>query len=234
MARIFLVRHGQASFHAAEYDQLSATGAEQSRLLGEWFDHCGWPVHHVVVGGMKRHLQSAENFFAGYPGTPDWRDRLVTNDGLNEFDHRDIFKCWMSAENPQALAQGAKFSDMTPTEFAAKWPGAILRWNSAGHDHEYAEPWPVFNGRCIEALHQAATLGQRGENVLVFTSGGVISTICRHVLGVSTEQMVRLMWEITNTAVTCINHKAGQYSLSTFNGTAHLDRTGKPELNTLK
>ena len=35
MSRIVLVRHGQASFWAAEYDQLSPLGIEQSRLLGE-------------------------------------------------------------------------------------------------------------------------------------------------------------------------------------------------------
>ena len=40
MANLFLVRHGQASFGADDYDRLSPTGHEQSRLLGEylaWF-----------------------------------------------------------------------------------------------------------------------------------------------------------------------------------------------------
>ena len=34
VSRILLVRHGQASFGAADYDQLSPTGHEQSRVLG--------------------------------------------------------------------------------------------------------------------------------------------------------------------------------------------------------
>ena len=34
MSRILLVRHGQASLGAADYDQLSDLGEEQSRILG--------------------------------------------------------------------------------------------------------------------------------------------------------------------------------------------------------
>ena len=236
MVRIFFIRHGQASFHAADYDQLSEVGAEQSRLLGEWFDHCGWPVHHVVAGGMKRHLQSAECFFAGYPGTSDWRDRFSRNEGLNELDHRDVFEHWIAKENPEAAARGARFSDMTPTEFETKWPDAICRWAADEQNNDaYAEPWPIFNKRCVAALHETAALGKSGENILVFTSAGTISAICRHILGISAEQMVRLMWEMTNGSFSCITHRGGdRYSLSTFNTTAHLDRVGRPELITIK
>ena len=34
MSNIYLVRHGQASFGAADYDQLSELGLRQSALLG--------------------------------------------------------------------------------------------------------------------------------------------------------------------------------------------------------
>ena len=234
MSRIFLIRHGQASFKSADYDQLSDIGIVQSRLLGEWFDLCGWPVHHVVVGGMKRHLQSAECFFETYRGTPDWRDRLSRTEGLNEVDHRDLFDRWMAGGGPGTLAKDAGFSDMTPAEFESKWPNAILRWLGGQYDHEYAEPWPVFIKRCLVALGDASALVRPGENVLVFTSGGAISALCRELLGVSAAQMVRLMWEITNGSVTCFARKGEHYSLTAFNATAHLDRVGNPELITIK
>ncbi|MFP2905716.1 histidine phosphatase family protein [Pyxidicoccus sp. 3LFB2] len=35
MGVVYLVRHGQASFGAADYDQLSETGLAQARVLGE-------------------------------------------------------------------------------------------------------------------------------------------------------------------------------------------------------
>ena len=37
MAAIYLIRHGQASFWKADYDQLSHKGTEQSELLGKYW-----------------------------------------------------------------------------------------------------------------------------------------------------------------------------------------------------
>ena len=37
MGMLYLVRHGQASFGAADYDQLSELGARQCEALGRWF-----------------------------------------------------------------------------------------------------------------------------------------------------------------------------------------------------
>ena len=140
----------------------------------------------------------------------------------------------MTAEHPEALANGAKFGDMTPAEFETKWPTAILRWLGDLHPQDYAEPWSVFGSRCMSAFDDAAALAGKGENVLVVTSGGVISAICLSILGVSAEQMVRLMWEITNASVTSFTRKGDHYSLTGFNVNSHLDRLGKPELITIK
>jgi hypothetical protein len=37
MTTIYLVRHGQASFGAASYDQLSAKGEQQAQVVGDFF-----------------------------------------------------------------------------------------------------------------------------------------------------------------------------------------------------
>jgi hypothetical protein len=39
MTTIYLVRHGQASFGAASYDQLSAKGEQQAQVVGDFFKH---------------------------------------------------------------------------------------------------------------------------------------------------------------------------------------------------
>ena len=41
MSELFLVRHAQASFGKADYDQLSELGVNQSRWLGEYFRRQG-------------------------------------------------------------------------------------------------------------------------------------------------------------------------------------------------
>ena len=60
MGQVYLVRHGQASFGAADYDQLSPTGVEQARVLGRWFAQCGHRFTRVATGSLKRHRQTAE------------------------------------------------------------------------------------------------------------------------------------------------------------------------------
>ena len=61
MADIYLVRHGQASFGADNYDQLSALGARQCRLLGEWWRARGQDTGTLLCGPMVRHRQSVEH-----------------------------------------------------------------------------------------------------------------------------------------------------------------------------
>src|SRR6476660_3762059 len=67
MGQIYLVRHGQASFGKANYDQLSELGIEQARLLGQWFASCGVHIDKVVTGDMQRHRQTAEACMAMLP-----------------------------------------------------------------------------------------------------------------------------------------------------------------------
>lgn len=38
MTTIYLIRHGQASFGAKSYDQLSPNGELQAKLLGQYFN----------------------------------------------------------------------------------------------------------------------------------------------------------------------------------------------------
>ena len=59
MSTIYLVRHGQASFGAADYDVLSERGQQQARVLGDAFARAKPRLHAVVSGDMQRHRQTA-------------------------------------------------------------------------------------------------------------------------------------------------------------------------------
>jgi phosphohistidine phosphatase SixA len=49
MAELYLVRHGQASFGAENYDELSPAGFTQSVWLGEHFAQATLQFERVVV-----------------------------------------------------------------------------------------------------------------------------------------------------------------------------------------
>ena len=55
MGILLLVRHGQASWGAENYDQLSEIGWEQGRILGRALAERGIQPDLVVSGGMQRH-----------------------------------------------------------------------------------------------------------------------------------------------------------------------------------
>lgn len=62
---LWLVRHGQASFGKADYDNLSERGHEQAYLLGKSFAERGVRPSLVVCGSMKRHRQTLAEIAAG-------------------------------------------------------------------------------------------------------------------------------------------------------------------------
>jgi len=90
---LLLVRHGQASAGAANYDCLSERGTEQCRRLGRWLAATGHAFDGVMVGGMQRHAQSAAAVAEGYAqagGAPLPASELDA--GFDEFDHRAVFE----------------------------------------------------------------------------------------------------------------------------------------------
>ena len=60
VGQLLLVRHGQASWGSEDYDVLSETGWEQSRLLGKALAARGIVPDVAVQGGMRRHRETAE------------------------------------------------------------------------------------------------------------------------------------------------------------------------------
>lgn len=60
MSVLTLVRHGQASYMSQNYDQLSATGEEQSVRLGQYWVRQGRRFDHVFHGPAQRHIRTME------------------------------------------------------------------------------------------------------------------------------------------------------------------------------
>ena len=69
MGTLYLVRHGQASFGADDYDQLSPLGRRQAVRLGEYlrqrFEREGVQIDTVLMGSLRRHRQTWEGLAEG-------------------------------------------------------------------------------------------------------------------------------------------------------------------------
>ena len=54
MGSIFLIRHGQASFGADDYDVLSPVGIRQSEALGDHLAQLGLRLDRCIAGDLRR------------------------------------------------------------------------------------------------------------------------------------------------------------------------------------
>ena len=237
MGQIYLVRHGQASFGAADYDQLSAHGVEQARMLGAWFAACRQEFGQVVTGSLRRHRQTAEACLAAMPGaTPpeQWR----TDAGFDEYDHVEVLAKHAPQMRDPIAARDALDADPNPRKaFQRMFAQAMQRWMSGAHDADYRESWSAFRARCVGALRRAVEQAGAAQSVCVFTSGGPIAAICQELLGFPDARAAEVNFALANSSVTRLLYSSGspgRVSLSYLNNYAHLEQTGQAQAITYR
>lgn len=224
MAKIYLVRHGQASFGKENYDQLSATGWQQGRALGRWMPGKFEPSA-IFGGAMQRHRETVEAIATGYGAKlPD----MQVAEGFNEFDHVSIVNRYRPEwRDRQVMAKDLSAFPKPAAAFQRAFVEAIRRWASGDHDAEYEETWGDFKARVLTAFDRMIDYAG-GGNVLVSTSGGPVSVICQHLLGLEDERALALNEVIANASITQVLYSAsrdfaGRRSLSVFNNYSHLE-----------
>ncbi|HEY8069195.1 MAG TPA: histidine phosphatase family protein [Burkholderiales bacterium] len=213
MAELILVRHGQASFGADDYDKLSELGWRQSRWLGEYFAERGVAFDRVVRGSLRRHAETlagiAEGIGRPLQGAEDAR--------LNEYDADALLEAHLKGEaRPQGGDRREHFRILRKAMYA--WTDGTL----AGAPHE---PFAEFRSRVLAAL--AATRSGAAKRVLVVSSGGPISTILADVLGMPLRGVVDLNLQTRNTGITELQAGASRIHCVSFNNVPHLDRPGR-------
>ena len=240
MGQIYLVRHGQASFGAADYDRLSAHGVEQSRMLGAWFAACGQQFGAVVTGSLRRHQQTAEACLARLPGAPprsDWR----ADPGFDEYDHTEVLEKHLPQMRDPIAAKDALEAETNPRKsFQKMFARAMVRWMGGQHDADYRESWPAFRARCtgaVKRVSESAGASRSAQSVVVFTSGGPIAAICQELLGFPDPRAADVNFSIVNSSVTKLlfsSSDPGRISLSYLNNFAHLEQTGQAQAITYR
>jgi broad specificity phosphatase PhoE len=234
MGQIYLVRHGQASFGSSNYDQLSELGHEQARMLGEWFANAQVKFHRVVTGDLKRHRQTADTCMSALPTSQRIETDWITDPDFNEYNHHEVMvRHRPDFEDPEAVKRFLASSPTAKHEFQKMFEVAMARWMSGEHDGDYREPWPAVRSRCTGALRRLLESAEKSQNIIVFTSGGTIATICQHVLGLGDRQAAELNWSQVNSAVTKLFYRSSgdgtvRVTLSYLNNYAHLEWLGQP------
>ena len=220
MPTIYLIRHAQASFGAADYDVLSEVGHRQAVALDESLRARGVRADKVLRGSQRRQQQTMELCRIASVSQP------VVDPRLDEYDHADLFEHYA----PEAMAiwrgeTGA--SNPSPAQIQALLDGALWRWAVDGEDSPSGESWPAFQARALGAVRDLTAALASGEQALAFTSAGIIAAVCTHLLSGAAEAFVALNRVAINTAVTTLTHGRAGTSLVSFNDHSHLEAAGR-------
>jgi broad specificity phosphatase PhoE len=239
VSSLTLVRHAQASFFADEYDQLSALGQEQARLLGAWWAARQWSPDEVYVGPRQRQRQTAEEVASTVRQAGLSFPDLVTVRELDEYDLEGLLRRLAPAlatkdKDFAGLHERQRHgaSDLEQARnFQRMFEPLLLHWQAAGTPLDELESWAAFQVRVQRCLH-SITKGQgHGRRVVAFTSGGFISAAVQQVLGAPERTALEINWRIRNTALTEFVFTSERITLDVFNSTAHL---ASPELVTYR
>jgi broad specificity phosphatase PhoE len=107
----------------------------------------------------------------------------------------------------------------------------IGRWAEGQLPLEDIEPWPEFCSRVHQALAELASSGNRGEQIVIFSSGGPVGVAMQRALALSTEATLKTAWMVRNCAFNEFLFSTERFTLSSYNATPHFT---DPELITYR
>lgn len=206
MTAVYLLRHGQGSFGAADYDVLSPVGKQQAMVLGAELRRREVDVHAVWSGTLRRQLETATGCLAEagieLPVTEDAR--------WNEYDHVGLVPSGQSVED-------------AAREFQRQLDEAIRAWIAGGHKVGTTGTWADFSDGVHAALKDVLADLPRGKAALVFTSAGVISAICAVLLSAPPAGYLSLNRTMANASITKLVSGRSGVSLVSVNEHGHFE-----------
>lgn len=211
MGTLYLVRHGQASFGAADYDNLSELGHRQSVRLGEYFAGKGVRFDTVLTGTLKRQVQTWTGIAQGAGLTV----QPMLWPGLNEYNSEAV----IATVHPHPLAK-PDTPELYKHHFRLLRDG-LTQWMNGVVSPKGMPSYREFQHGVVSALDHVRKHCE--GDVLIVSSGGPIATAVGHVLGTTPETTIELNLRIRNTAVCELAFNPKRHTLLTYNTLAHLD-----------
>jgi len=212
---VILVRHGQASFGAEDYDVLSPAGVRQAEVLAAALRRRGVAPARLVSGSLRRQAETAAPFgdAAELEVDPRW-DEYDANAVLAHHAETAV-----RLDGPERAEQGG----VSSRQFQALLEPALRSWLAAAEASPGDQTWPQFAGAARAALADLGERLDRGETALVFTSGGTIAAVCAALLEAPEAAFPALSRVLVNTSLSKVAIGAGGASLISFNDHSHLE-----------
>jgi len=231
MSKLYFFRHAQASYGAANYDQLSPKGEEQSALLGKYLVEKGYHFDKIFVGPLERQKHTYQIVADIYKKNNKTFPSPIPVEGLREhagpkamrhalpnlIDEVPQIKKWYAEieENPKLMKRN---SLLTFQYFMDEWALGKIEVPAI-------QSWEEFRIAVKKGLKTIFENTGSGETIGAFTSGGTISAITAEALHIQDERRVAAMnFSVRNTSFTSFLFSKNQFNLLSFNELPHLEK----------
>ena len=236
MGSIYLIRHGQASFGADDYDVLSPVGVRQSQALGEHLAQLGLRLDRCLAGDLRRQQDTARLALERLHAAGCQVPALETDPAFNEFDADGVIRALLPGllpEEPDAL-HVLRNGVSNRSEFQRLFALMVQRWHDGEHSDDGLESWQAFTARVDAGLQRVLEHAASGQNIAIFTSGGTIAALLHLVTRITPSQAFALNWQIINTSLSQLKYRGRDVALASFNSQAHVQLLRAPELVTYR
>lgn len=236
MGSIYLVRHGQASLGAADYDVLSSLGVQQSEILGDYFIDTGVAFTQCFSGDMRRQKDTAQTILARYHAAELATPELTIDSAFNEIDVESIFRLLLPKiqdEEPTAL-HSLRNPLHNQAEFQRLFAMLIQRWATEVDDIPVHLRWSTFIDTVDAGLQRILDEAATDEQIAIFTSGGTITAFLYLLTELPANKAFELNWQIVNTSLSRLKFRDDSVVLTSFNSHPHLDLLKNKKLITYR
>lgn len=236
MGSIYLIRHGQASFGADDYDVLSPVGVQQAQILGSHLAELGLTFDRCVSGELRRQQHTASAALEQLSGQGLSVPPVEIDSAFNEFDAEAIIRALLPdllGSEPQAL-ETLRNAAQNRSEFQRIFALIIERWISGTYDPPGLESWLGFVERVQGGLQRLLEAAGNTDKIAVFTSGGTITALLHLITRIPAAQAFELNWQIVNTSLNHFKFRGREVALASFNSHTHLQLLKAPQLITFR
>ncbi len=228
---MYLVRHAQASFLSANYDQLSDHGRGQARALGRAWLARGLRLDRVLSGPRVRQRDTAEEVAGVYAegSQPVGAAEVVVE--FDEYPAEEVL-AGFAAEMQRRPEFAQLFVDAQQVEdqrargraFDRLLQHALTEW-AGGRTPEGVISHGEFESRVASAFENLLKAENSGRSLAIFSSAGTIGAVAGRVLGTDARRRLELGWALNNASVTEIAFSGSRVGVMRFNDVGHLEPT---------
>ena len=233
MSQIYFIRHAQASYLQANYDQLSAHGQSQSEALGRFLVENEVHFDKIFVGPLVRQQQTQQIVADVYQKHALLCHAPIVLSELAEHAGPDALRYLqptLAARDPQIK----RWNDEILENPALKKRNSLLlfayfmqKWATGQITDADAlyEPWGAFRQRVKKAVEIILANTSSGQTVGVFTSGGVVAAAVAEATHTQNEAKVAaLNYSVRNASFTQFKVTQNEFNLLAFNEVPHLSK----------